>query len=80
MKPSSSGTRPGGQSRCIAQRSFQAVPDPSCLRVGTGMNAWIVGRTVGGFLFSPVLRRVNMAAGAGGTFHQCDVDDRHFSP
>jgi len=44
------------------------------------MNAWIVGRTVGGFLFSPVLRRVNMAAGAGGTFHQCDVDDRHFSP
>ncbi|MBD0866353.1 MAG: hypothetical protein GDA36_12580 [Rhodobacteraceae bacterium] len=28
----------------------------------------------------PVLRRVNMAAGAGGTFHKCGVDDRRFGP
>ena len=50
----------------VARRSLRAVPEPTCLRIGIEMH----GRIVGGLLFCPVLRCVNMAAGASGTFHR----------
>ena len=52
----------------VARRRLRAVPDPPCLRVGPEMRAWIVRRIVGGHFFGPVLRCVDMAAGAGARY------------